>query len=163
MAGYAGSVDVGHFDEISMKSMQRVQPLAHPSQRACDTLHDSSSCKAQSRIELPSQKVLVRRERGFPWIRFDQTKSSMPPKMVPRKPTGPIPGLSTLSKPSSQSSVQSQPANAMTQLWDAYATSTPARLKLIDAFLVFVMFSGIACFAYCVLIADFPFNAFLGA
>ena len=101
----------------------------------------------------------------------------MAPKSTPRKPSHAVPAsTSTMpttpsvaasqrphasSSPSSPSSSSS--GNAITQLWDAYTASTPARLKLIDAFLVFVMLSGVACFAYCVLITDFPFNAFLGA
>ena len=106
---------------------------------------------------------------------------SMAPKSTPRKPSHAVPASTTAAtstmpttpsaaasqrpnagpSPSSPSSASS--GNAITQLWDAYTASTPARLKLIDAFLVFVMLSGVACFAYCVLITDFPFNAFLGA
>ncbi|CAG7849623.1 Dolichyl-diphosphooligosaccharide--protein glycosyltransferase subunit OST2 {ECO:0000256/RuleBase:RU361136} Short=Oligosaccharyl transferase subunit OST2 {ECO:0000256/RuleBase:RU361136}; {ECO:0000256/RuleBase:RU361136} [Serendipita indica DSM 11827] len=51
--------------------------------------------------------------------------------------------------------------NAFSSLWKAYQDETPARLKLIDAFLVFLMLSGIIQFVYCVLISSFPFNAFL--
>ena len=46
-------------------------------------------------------------------------------------------------------------------LWNAYQKQTPARLKLIDSYLVFVMLSGIIQFVYCVLLSNFPFNAFL--
>jgi len=46
-------------------------------------------------------------------------------------------------------------------LRDAYQKQTPARLKLIDAYLVFIMLSGIIQFVYCVLVTNFPFNAFL--
>ena len=46
-------------------------------------------------------------------------------------------------------------------LWKAYYETTSTRLKTIDAFLVFLMLSGIIQFLYCILISNFPFNAFL--
>jgi len=39
--------------------------------------------------------------------------------------------------------------------------NTSDRLKFIDAFLVFIMLSGIMQFVYCVFVTNFPFNAFL--
>ncbi|KIP09839.1 hypothetical protein PHLGIDRAFT_115994 [Phlebiopsis gigantea 11061_1 CR5-6] len=51
--------------------------------------------------------------------------------------------------------------NALESLWKAYYETTSSRLKLIDAFLVFLMVSGIIQFVYCVLVTNFPFNAFL--
>jgi len=38
---------------------------------------------------------------------------------------------------------------------------TPSKLKTIDAFLVFIMLSGIMQFVYCVAVTNYPFNAFL--
>ncbi|CAE6509923.1 unnamed protein product [Rhizoctonia solani] len=52
-------------------------------------------------------------------------------------------------------------SNAVQQLLKAYQNDTPERLKLIDAFLVFIMISGIIQFLYCVLVTNYPFNAFL--
>lgn len=52
-------------------------------------------------------------------------------------------------------------ANAIESLWKAYSDNTPKRLKFIDSFLVFLMLSGIMQFLYCILITNFPFNAFL--
>ncbi|KAI0721965.1 defender against death DAD protein [Cerioporus squamosus] len=46
-------------------------------------------------------------------------------------------------------------------LWKAYYDTTSTRLKTIDAFLVFLMLSGIIQFLYCILVSNFPFNAFL--
>lgn len=51
--------------------------------------------------------------------------------------------------------------NAVESLWKTYVENTPPRLKLVDSFLVFIMLSGIAQFAYCILVTNFPFNAFL--
>ncbi|KAF4619622.1 hypothetical protein D9613_005462 [Agrocybe pediades] len=53
------------------------------------------------------------------------------------------------------------PVNAFHSLWKAYNDNTPDRLKFIDAFLLFLMLSGIVQFAYCILVTNFPYNAFL--
>eukprot|EP00033_Pygsuia_biforma_P000470 GCRY01000556.1.p1 GENE.GCRY01000556.1~~GCRY01000556.1.p1 ORF type:complete len:108 (+),score=14.38 GCRY01000556.1:115-438(+) len=42
-----------------------------------------------------------------------------------------------------------------------YQNTTPQKLKLIDSFLVSILFAGIAVFCYCCLVGTFPFNAFL--
>ena len=52
-------------------------------------------------------------------------------------------------------------SNAVQSLWKAYYENTSTRLKTIDAFLVFLMLSGIIQFLYCILVTNFPFNAFL--
>ncbi|KAI6033944.1 DAD/Ost2 [Pisolithus microcarpus] len=62
---------------------------------------------------------------------------------------------------SSKTPVASETSVALTTMWKSYIQHTSDRLKLIDAFLVFIMFSGIMQFAYCVLVTNFPFNAFL--
>ncbi|KIK21774.1 hypothetical protein PISMIDRAFT_681054 [Pisolithus microcarpus 441] len=62
---------------------------------------------------------------------------------------------------SSKTPVASETSVALTTMWKSYIQHTSDRLKLIDAFLVFIMFSGIVQFAYCVLVTNFPFNAFL--
>ncbi|VDC06232.1 unnamed protein product [Peniophora sp. CBMAI 1063] len=51
--------------------------------------------------------------------------------------------------------------NAVETLWKAYVDTTPSRLKFIDSFLVFLMLSGVMQFLYCILVTNFPFNAFL--
>ncbi|CBQ69525.1 related to apoptotic cell death regulator DAD1 [Sporisorium reilianum SRZ2] len=60
----------------------------------------------------------------------------------------------------------STPAFTSTQsplstLYNSYVDNTPKRLKVIDAFLVFLMLSGIIQFVYCALITNFPFNSFI--
>lgn len=52
-------------------------------------------------------------------------------------------------------------ASAVESLWKAYSDNTSKRLKFIDSFLVFLMLSGIVQFLYCILVTNFPFNAFL--
>jgi oligosaccharyltransferase complex subunit epsilon len=68
---------------------------------------------------------------------------------------------STTSKGSTTASAVKSSPNAISSLWKAYLDETPARLKLIDAFLFFLMLSGAIQFVYCVLISNFPYNAFL--
>jgi len=63
--------------------------------------------------------------------------------------------------PSSPSSAASASKAAVHTLWGAYLNTTSSRLKLIDAFLVFLVLSGVVQFVYCVLVTSFPFNAFL--
>lgn len=51
--------------------------------------------------------------------------------------------------------------NALTKLYNDYQKSTPSKLKIIDAYLLYIMITGITQFVYCVLVGTFPFNAFL--
>ncbi|KAM5532702.1 hypothetical protein V8D89_013594 [Ganoderma adspersum] len=52
-------------------------------------------------------------------------------------------------------------SSPLLSLWKAYNETTSTRLKTIDTFLVFLMLSGIVQFLYCILVTNFPFNAFL--
>ena len=63
--------------------------------------------------------------------------------------------------PKQAAKANSDVSAAVSTLWSSYLDQTPDRLKLIDAFLVFIMLSGIVQFVYCVLVTNFPFNAFL--
>ena len=69
----------------------------------------------------------------------------------------PAPKTASTEKTSAASSGQSP----LLSLWNAYYETTSTRLKTIDAFLVFLMLSGIIQFLYCILVTNFPFNAFL--
>ncbi|KAI5894330.1 defender against death DAD protein [Schizophyllum commune H4-8] len=51
--------------------------------------------------------------------------------------------------------------DALQALWKAYNEQTPDRLKFVDSFLVFLILSGVIQFLYCILVTNFPFNAFL--
>lgn len=46
-------------------------------------------------------------------------------------------------------------------LYEQYVKSTPRRLKLIDAYLSYILITGVLQFVYGVLFGTFPFNAFL--
>ena len=52
-------------------------------------------------------------------------------------------------------------SSAVRKLWTSYQKETTQNLKLIDAYLVYILFSGIFQFIYCVLAGLYPYNAFL--
>ncbi len=52
-------------------------------------------------------------------------------------------------------------SSVVAKLLKDYRESTPKRLKIIDAYLFYVLLTGIIQFAYCCLVGTFPFNSFL--
>ncbi|GAB7364449.1 hypothetical protein MBLNU230_g4989t2 [Neophaeotheca triangularis] len=46
-------------------------------------------------------------------------------------------------------------------VWNNYLDNTAQRVKLLDAFMVFLMTVGLLQFVYCVVAGNYPFNAFL--
>lgn len=42
-----------------------------------------------------------------------------------------------------------------------YKGSTPQKLKIIDAYLLYILLTGIVQFVYCCFVGTFPFNSFL--
>ncbi|KAF8450881.1 DAD/Ost2 [Boletus edulis BED1] len=63
--------------------------------------------------------------------------------------------------PKASSQSQATLSHTVSTLWKSYAHKTPDRLKFVDVFLTFLVLSGVIQFAYCVLVTNFPFNAFL--
>ena len=47
------------------------------------------------------------------------------------------------------------------RFFEEYSSTTPQKLKLVDAYLAYVMMTGIVQFLYCLLVGTFPFNSFL--
>ncbi|XP_077280958.1 dolichyl-diphosphooligosaccharide--protein glycosyltransferase subunit [Temnothorax americanus] len=47
------------------------------------------------------------------------------------------------------------------KFWSEYAKNTPKKLKIIDAYLLYVFLTGVIQFVYCCLVGTFPFNSFL--
>ncbi len=45
--------------------------------------------------------------------------------------------------------------------YDEYVNNTSKKLKMIDAYLAYIMLTGIMQFVYCCLVGTFPFNSFL--
>ncbi|XP_005113102.1 dolichyl-diphosphooligosaccharide--protein glycosyltransferase subunit DAD1 [Aplysia californica] len=52
-------------------------------------------------------------------------------------------------------------SNVLVKFYDEYMQSTPKKLKIVDAYLVYVFFTGVFQFVYCCLVGTFPFNSFL--
>lgn len=48
-------------------------------------------------------------------------------------------------------------------VWKAYRNKTNRQVKAIDAYLLFVLITGIIQFVYMLLVGSFPFNSFLAA
>lgn len=48
-------------------------------------------------------------------------------------------------------------------VWAAYNTKTPKRIKSIDAYLFYVLVTGIVQLAYMLLVGSFPYNSFLAS
>ncbi|WVQ64346.1 uncharacterized protein L199_002508 [Kwoniella botswanensis] len=67
-------------------------------------------------------------------------------------------------QPQTPSPAQSSAAlqSSFQTLLDNYQTTIPARVKLIDSFLLFIFMSGVLQFAYRVLVTSYPFYAFAG-
>lgn len=51
--------------------------------------------------------------------------------------------------------------SVLTRFCDDYVQSTPKKLKIIDAYLLYIVLTGVIQFVYCCLVGTFPFNSFL--
>mmetsp|Transcript_1943 Transcript_1943/g.3467 ORF Transcript_1943/g.3467 Transcript_1943/m.3467 type:complete len:118 (-) Transcript_1943:322-675(-) len=49
----------------------------------------------------------------------------------------------------------------VSSIWNEYSQHVPRNLMVIDAYLTCVFFTGVIQFIYCLIIGNFPFNAFL--
>ncbi|KAL1130025.1 hypothetical protein AAG570_012968 [Ranatra chinensis] len=52
-------------------------------------------------------------------------------------------------------------ARVVSRFYGEYTNNTSRKLKIIDAYLFYVLLTGIIQFAYCCLVGTFPFNSFL--
>uniref|UniRef100_A0A0K0D9V6 Dolichyl-diphosphooligosaccharide--protein glycosyltransferase subunit DAD1 n=1 Tax=Angiostrongylus cantonensis TaxID=6313 RepID=A0A0K0D9V6_ANGCA len=52
-------------------------------------------------------------------------------------------------------------AQVLKKLIDDYKQTTSGKLKIIDAYMLYIVLTGIAQFLYCLLVGTFPFNSFL--
>ncbi|KAF2204480.1 defender against death DAD protein [Delitschia confertaspora ATCC 74209] len=89
-------------------------------------------------------------------------------------PYTPKPSTNTPSKSSSTAAGKSASATSTKQqldphnagdvlnsIWRKYMEQTPQRVKLMDAFMGFLIVVGVLQFLYCLIVGNFPFNAFL--
>lgn len=51
--------------------------------------------------------------------------------------------------------------SVLTKFYNEYTGHTSKKLKIIDAYLLYVLLTGIIQFVYCCLVGTFPFNSFL--
>ncbi|CAJ0924673.1 unnamed protein product [Ranitomeya imitator] len=51
--------------------------------------------------------------------------------------------------------------SVVSRFLEEYVGSTPQRLKLLDAYLLYILLTGAMQFLYCLLVGTFPFNSFL--
>lgn len=54
-----------------------------------------------------------------------------------------------------------QLSSVLSKFYEEYQNNTPKKLKIIDAYLVYILLTGIMQFVYCLLVGTFPFNSFL--
>ena len=57
--------------------------------------------------------------------------------------------------------IMSTLTGVVTKFYEEYNVNTPKKLKIIDAYLTYIFFTGVVQFVYCCLVGTFPFNAFL--
>lgn len=51
--------------------------------------------------------------------------------------------------------------NVLGKIYEEYTVNTPKKLKIIDAYLFYILLTGVFQFVYCCLVGTFPFNSFL--
>jgi len=51
--------------------------------------------------------------------------------------------------------------SVISKFYESYVNSTPRKLKIVDAYLFYILITGIIQFVYCCLVGTFPFNSFL--
>ncbi|KAK7070433.1 Dolichyl-diphosphooligosaccharide-protein glycosyltransferase subunit dad1 [Halocaridina rubra] len=52
-------------------------------------------------------------------------------------------------------------AVVMKNFCEEYIKNTPKKLKIVDAYLFYILLTGVIQFVYCCLVGTFPFNSFL--
>ncbi|PWO00620.1 defender against death DAD protein [Tilletiopsis washingtonensis] len=81
----------------------------------------------------------------------------MPPK---RTASGPAPPV-VATAGSSSTAREAAASSPLVTLQRSYLAHTPARLRLLDAFMAFLVLSGVLQFVYCIAISNFPLNSFI--
>lgn len=51
--------------------------------------------------------------------------------------------------------------SVISRFLDEYTSTTPNKLKVVDAYLLYILLTGALQFLYCLLVGTFPFNSFL--
>lgn len=51
--------------------------------------------------------------------------------------------------------------SVISRFLEEYSSTTPTKLKVVDAYLLYILLTGALQFLYCLLVGTFPFNSFL--
>ncbi|XP_061550335.1 dolichyl-diphosphooligosaccharide--protein glycosyltransferase subunit DAD1 [Phycodurus eques] len=51
--------------------------------------------------------------------------------------------------------------SVISRFLEEYTSTTPNKLKVVDAYLLYILLTGALQFLYCLLVGTFPFNSFL--
>ncbi|KAL4871635.1 hypothetical protein BDV12DRAFT_206297 [Aspergillus spectabilis] len=86
--------------------------------------------------------------------------SSAPPQSAATPATSST-APSTLSSGPKTLSTNASVSDIAVHVWQQYLTTTPQRTLLLDAFMAFLVLVGGVQFVYCVVVGNYPFNAFL--
>ncbi|XP_072387284.1 dolichyl-diphosphooligosaccharide--protein glycosyltransferase subunit DAD1 [Diabrotica undecimpunctata] len=54
-----------------------------------------------------------------------------------------------------------QVTKIISKFYNEYQSKTSKKLKVIDAYLFYILLTGVIQFVYCLLVGTFPFNSFL--
>ncbi|KAF2442459.1 defender against death DAD protein [Karstenula rhodostoma CBS 690.94] len=79
-----------------------------------------------------------------------------PKSRVPEKSS-----VTTSSAPKANKSGSVDAQEIVQGVWNKYVNKTPQRVKLLDSFMFFLIVVGVLQFVYCLIVGNFPFNAFL--
>lgn len=113
----------------------------------------------QSAVETIRWQLLIRRNRNL--FRLHHAGESKFHPFCYRNPNFLL--KLTLRSMSSSSQRRDVPSTGfvLRDVWDAYNIVVPTPLKKIDAFLAYVLLTGITQFVYALYVGSFPFNSFL--
>ncbi|KAK5133291.1 hypothetical protein LTR08_008025 [Meristemomyces frigidus] len=92
-----------------------------------------------------------------------KTPSSGPDSKAASTSKSPSSSTSKSTSASSNASVRNaqDAQQIVVGVWNNYVDKTPQRVKLLDAFMMFLLVVGVLQFVYCVIAGNYPFNAFL--
>ncbi|XP_054620115.1 dolichyl-diphosphooligosaccharide--protein glycosyltransferase subunit DAD1-like [Dunckerocampus dactyliophorus] len=69
--------------------------------------------------------------------------------------------LTELYQQKNSSTMSASVLSVISRFLEEYTTSTPNKLKVVDAYLLYILLTGALQFLYCLLVGTFPFNSFL--
>lgn len=129
--------------------------MLEQSQQHENTTSTTSDTKRQRRANIDKDYWCDKRQQLTPFNNTLMAPKKQTPSTIPGTPTK----LQSTTKPITRNESLAY-ASIVQDVWKSYQ-STPLNLRLIDAFMAFLVFTGVTQFLYCVLVGNYPFNAFL--